>query len=44
MSCSNTTKILTYLLFQSYQADFIEVLLRKTKKKLIWSFNITFPI
>jgi hypothetical protein len=29
MSCSNTTKIVTYLLFQSYQAYFIDVLFRK---------------
>jgi hypothetical protein len=29
MRCRNTTKIVTYLLFQSYQTYFIEVLLRK---------------
>jgi len=32
MSCSNTTKILTYLLHQSYQADFMGCYSEKRKE------------
>ena len=42
MWCGNTTKILTYLQLQSYQADFIGSATQKKEKKLIWSFNFTF--
>ena len=42
MRCGNTTKILTYLLLQSYQADSMGSATQKNEKKLIWSFNFTF--
>ena len=42
MRCGNTTKILTYLQLQSYQADFMGSATQKNEKKLIWSFNFTF--
>ena len=39
---TNCAPLLADLLLYSYEADFIQGILKKNEKKLAWSFNFTF--